>query len=80
MAINRTGKEEKPRFTGDEKIRLRKILKDNPVYFDKILRDLYKPPAKKAKPNSIGPELRDKKGVLKRALLNKGGMVKGKKR
>jgi hypothetical protein len=78
MAINRTGKEEKPRFTGDEKIRLRKILKDNPVYFDKILRDLYKPPAKKAKPNSVGPELRDKKGALKRALLNKGGIVKGK--
>ena len=50
------------------------------MYFDKVLRDLYKPPAKKAKPNSTGPELRDKKGVLKRALLKKGGMVKGKKK
>jgi len=61
-------------------MRLRKIFKDNPVYFDKILRDLYKPPAKKTKPNSVGPDLRDKKGVLKRAFLNKGGMVKGKKK
>ena len=71
-------KEEAPRLTGAEKMRLDKIFKENPVYFDKIIRDIYGPPPSK-KPST--PELRDKKGRTTRALLNKGGSVtKGKKK
>ena len=72
-------KEEPSRLTGAEKTRLNQIRKDNPVYFDKIIRDIYGPPPQTKKPST--PELRDKKGRTTRALLNKGGSVtKGKRK
>ena len=37
MSINTTNKKEEFKLTGKEKMRLRKIFKKNPVYFDKII-------------------------------------------
>lgn len=71
-------KEKAPRLTGAEKSRLNQIRKDNPVYFDKIIRDIYGPPPQTKKPST--PELRDKKGRTTRALLNKGGYATKAKR
>lgn len=78
MSINRTGKEEKPRFTGAEKIKLRQIIKENPVYFDKIIRDLYGPQPSKKKPAPSKPNR--KTGQPTRVLLNKGGSVTKRKK
>ena len=82
MSINRSDKKEKPRFTGMEKIRMRKILKENPMYFDKIIRDVYgpPPPKNKSKGSGTGPTIRDKDGKVIRALLNKGGLAKKRKK
>ena len=79
MSINRTNKKEEFRLTGKEKMRLRKIFKENPVYFDKIIRDLHGKPPNKSKLNQEGPVRRNKEGKVIRALVNKGGLIKGKK-
>lgn len=65
----------KKRLTGQQKIKNRKIIKDNPVYYDKILRDKFGPPPAKAKVQQKGPILRDKNGKVIRALLSQGGEV-----
>lgn len=61
------------RLTGQQKIKNRKIQKDNPVYYDKIIRDKFGPPP--STPKSEGPVLRDREGKVVRALLSKGGEV-----
>lgn len=81
MAVDPTGsgKGEKPKFTGAEKIRMRQIIKENPVYFDKIIRDFYGPPPSKKKPAPSKPNKKNTKQPT-RVVLNKGGSVtKGKK-
>jgi hypothetical protein len=65
----------KKRLTGQQKIKNRKILKDNPIYYDKILRDNFGPPPAKSKVPRKGPVLRDKDGKVIRALLSQGGEV-----
>jgi hypothetical protein len=78
MIMAKTDKETPPRLTGAEKMRLNKIMKENPVYFDKVIRDIYGPPPRTKKPST--PELRDKKGRVTRALLSKGGSVRKAKK
>jgi len=80
MAVDPTGsgKGEKPRFTGSEKIRLRQIIKENPVYFDRIIRDLYGPPPSKKNPAPSKPGRKTKQPT--RVLLNKGGSVTKRKK
>ncbi len=79
MSINTTNKKEEFKLTGKEKMRLRKIFKENPVYFDKIIRDLHGKPPPKSKIKQEGPVKRNKEGKVIRALVNKGGLIKGKK-
>ena len=80
MAVDPTGsgKGEKPRFTGAEKIKLRQIIKENPVYFDKIIRDLYGPPPSKKKFVPSKPSKKTSQPT--RVLLNKGGSVTKRKK
>jgi len=79
MSINRTNKKEEVTLTGKEKMRLRRIFKENPVYFDKIIRDLHGKPPGKSKLKQEGPVRRNQDGKVIRALVNKGGLIKGKK-
>ena len=69
--------------------RLNRIRRENPVYFDKVIRDKFGPPPShnnKKKPRTIRtepkngdpaiPSGRDKSGKVTKYLLNKGGSVK----
>jgi len=80
-----TPEEERKKITR----RLNNIRRENPVYFDKIIRDKFGPPpshGKKKKPKTIRtepkngdpaiPSGRNKSGKVTRYLLNKGGSVK----
>jgi len=71
-------KDTSARLTGAEKARLRQIRKDNPVYFDKIIRDLHGAPPSRKKPE--GPAPRNKKAKPSRVLLSKGGSVSKSKK
>ena len=80
-----TPEEERKKITQ----RLNNIRRENPVYFDKIIRDKFGPPPshnKKKKPKTIRtepkngdpaiPSGRNKSGKVTKYLLNKGGSVK----